>query len=607
MKNLVVLSSGSGSNLQNIIDKIESNYLFNCSIKLVVSNKDSISLKRGINHKLSTIYFPWNKDVFTREEYDFRLSKIIEPFKPDIIVLSGWNHIVTEVFLNVFKDIQIINLHPALINTFPGNNAIQDAWEASQKGMVNQTGIMVHTVTKNLDVGEVIEELVIPITETMKYDDLVSTIKHQEKTVLINAIEKISTTLCYKGKVKNVYDFNTNLLIVHTDRVSACNHYVCDVPKKGHYLAKIANWWFDKTEEIIPNHKLESNKNSLLVQKCEVIPVEFIVRGYICGSLWKHYSKGNRDYCGVQLPENLNQYQQLPEFIITPTNKDEQDLPTNYDEILERNILTKEQLDFIYDKCYKLYTLGAYECKQRNLILVDTKYEFGFNERNEIILVDEIHTVESSRFWIYDTYLKCINNNEDPEKVDKDIIRKYVVDGRVHQVPSSVLDKYLQIYVDFYNKLTDVPIIPKSTYYTDLHSIYNNYLQDEKNPVLIISGSQSDFKHVDKIKAELDNLNLKHTSFVCSAHKSTEKLLGILNDNKDTAKIYITVAGKSNALSGVIASNTKNPVISCPPFKDNLDMLTNLQSSIQCPSNCPVMTILSPQNVAISCKRIMDL
>ena len=115
------------------------------------------------------------------------------------------------------------------------------------------------------------------------------------------------------------------------------------------------------------------------------------------------------------------------------------------------------------------------------------------------------------------------------------------------------------------------------------------------------------FDDVNKIITELENVNIKYTSYVCSAHKSTEKLLGILNDNKDTAKIYITVAGKSNALSGVIASNTINPVISCPPFKDNLDMMTNLQSSIQCPSNCPVMTILSPQNVAISCKRILNL
>ena len=613
MKNIVVLSSGEGTNLGNIIEKIQSKRLFNCKLSCVVSNYDSLSLKRAYNIKVPNIYYPWDKENQSREDYDLSLSKLVKQFNPDLIVLSGWNHILTSSFLNTFPHINVINLHPALLNTFPGNNAIEDAWNARSRGEIDHTGIMAHTVTTELDVGFIISSLDVPFDSTVKLDELKQLMKTKEKEVLITAIEKLTSNLLYRGKVKDVYNMENNqLLIVHTDRLSACDKYVCDISNKGYYLCKIASWWLNATKHIVNNHHIETNSSSILVQKCEVIPLEFIVRGYICGSLWKHYKKGNRTYSGIEFEDGLSQFQKLTNNILTPTTKGIVDVPISYDEILQQNILSKNDLDSIYNICEKLYEYGSKICDNMNLILVDTKYEFGRNSSGEIILVDEIHTVESSRFWIKDTYSKCIGNNMDPEKLDKDIIRYYIQNNL--SIPDDKKNSYLEVYKNFNTKLNssssenidsklynEVEVSHKNL---DLLSIHTKYINKNTN-IIIISGSEKDHKHVDKLKTTLANNNLNCKSYVCSAHKDTKGVLKIIEDNKENCKIYITVAGKSNALSGVVASNSNVPVISCPPFKDNVDMMTNLQSSIQCPSFCPVMTILDPINVSESCKRIL--
>ena len=249
-KRLVVLSSGQGSNLKNIFNNVQNKNLFNCEIVGVVSNKNSNSLKIGTENGVSTLYIPWNKTDQSRESYDNSLAQCVNVFSPDVIVLSGWDHILTKAFLNNFVKTKIINLHPALINTFPGNNAIRDAWDAAQEGRVDYTGIMVHNVTDILDVGNVVEQLVVPINKNGSFEEFECEMKSKEKQVLINAIDRVTTNMAYKGKVKNVYDVGDNYLIYHSNRLSAFNNYVCEVENKGYYLNKIAEWWFNKTQSM---------------------------------------------------------------------------------------------------------------------------------------------------------------------------------------------------------------------------------------------------------------------------------------------------------------------------------------------------------------------
>ena len=186
----------------------------------------------------------------------------------------------------------------------------------------------------------------------------------------------------------------------------------------------------------------------------------------------------------------------------------------------------------------------------------------------------------------------------EPEKIDKDCVRDWVKSvcdpykDEIPEIPLPIIEKAQKAYKEFYESI--IAIKDKT---------------NPKNHVVIISGSDSDHKHVNKIKYELSNLNIGYTSYVASAHKSTELVLSIIKKYGMLEQniVWVTIAGRSNALSGVVASNCNEPVIACPPFKDKMDMCVNINSTLQCPSNVPVMTILEPQNVALSIKRIFSV
>lgn len=457
MKNLLFFVSGEGTNLSFIYDKIQYGELSNCRIMGVVSNRDCLGVTNSIKNRIPVYYRPWDRQNEPRESYDRFLLSFVEIMNPDLIVLAGWDHILGPGFINNLEGRTIINLHPALINTFPGNNAIEDAWVAAMKGLVRKTGIMVHTVTNTLDIGDVVAEKEIPIEPTYTLKILEEKIKYNEKFVLLEAIDKLTALIFKTGKVKDIYNISNNrLLIMHTDRLSSCNKIVCDLEGKGHLLSNLTQFWFSKTKDIVDNHVIEQKHNYIVAEKCTLIPVEFIVRGYITGSMWKKYSAGERLFCGNTLPENLKQYQKLDKFILTPTTKDENDLPIDYHYIIDNNLLSIEELDSIYEICFKLYVFGQYECNRKGLIMCDTKYEFGRNKNGKIVLIDEIHTIESTRYWKKNSYETRLSAGLAPENLDKDIIRDYVKKG--HDVPGDVLDTLLTYYKYVYETLSGEPI-----------------------------------------------------------------------------------------------------------------------------------------------------
>ena len=608
MKRLVIFSSGEGTNLIAIIEAINKNILFNCKIEAIISNYNSQSIKTGLFNSIPSYFIPCNNKS-NRTDYDISLAQKVNSINPDLIVLAGWNHILSKDFLNAVDMIDIINLHPALLGQFPGNNAIEDAWDAFQKGAIKHTGIMVHKVTDILDVGEVVNELKVPIHNSDTLIDLKNRIQTLEKKVLIEAIHKMTTSMIYRGKVKDVYRLDDDkMLIAHSDRLSACNRYVCDIEGKGFMLCLLSNYFFKKTEYIIPNHIIDTTDNCMIVHKCKQIPIEFIVRAYITGSLWKAYSEGTRVFCGVNLPEGLKKNQMLEAPIITPTTKDEFDDPISLEEIVDRNILKKEDLEYIIQKTHELFIEGQYESKLHNLILVDTKYEFGRRKDGTIILIDEIHTIESSRYWKRHNYEERLSKGEEPEKLDKDCVREYIKECPTLNdgLKSRVLNSYISVYNSFtYNTISVDNCMPFKK--VKLKKIIDKYTTKNNVTVIILSGSPSDEEFVTKIESELNNVNIYPQRHICSAHKNTEKLLCILKKYKNDKTIFITVAGMSNALSGIVACNTDSVVIACPPMKSLDDLNTNINSTLQMPSNVPVMTILSPKNVALSCERIIKL
>ena len=275
--------------------------------------------------------------------------------------------------------------------------------------------------------------------------------------------------ILYVGKVRNVYKINEHKLLLNaTDKISGFNKHICNIKNKGKLLNLMSIFWFEKTNHIINNHLISYDKElspqNIVVHNCRPFKIEVVVRGYITGntetSLWTHYNNGIRNYCGITFPDGLVKNQKLEYPIVTPTTKDHADKPISPKEIIDKGYMTKEQMDYIFKKALELYNFGATYSETKGLILVDTKYEFGLDNHNNIILIDELHTCDSSRYWLKDTYESKFKQKVNPDKLDKDQIRDWVkskcdpYNEVIPMPPNEIINKVYNTYNDFYKMLT---------------------------------------------------------------------------------------------------------------------------------------------------------
>lgn len=269
----------------------------------------------------------------------------------------------------------------------------------------------------------------------------------------------------YHGKVRDNYiqkDKGRRILIA-SDRLSAFDSVITTIPFKGQLLSQMSNFWFKKTEHLVPNHVIEvPDPNVTVAKECDPFPIEMVIRGYITGSAWRDYQKG-KPISGIKLPEGLKKNQKLSRTIITPSTKAEKgdhDEPISREEILEKGIVDRETYEKVEKYTYDLFKFGQEFCARNNLILVDCKYEFGKTKDGEIILIDEIHTPDSSRFWIRDTYQDKFDNGEEPEILDKEFFRGwlmeqgYMGDGEIPDIPGDIRIKLAQRYIRSYETIT---------------------------------------------------------------------------------------------------------------------------------------------------------
>ena len=231
------------------------------------------------------------------------------------------------------------------------------------------------------------------------------------------------------GKVRDAYFLDNKVLMVSTDRQSAFDRVLAAIPYKGAVLNLVSAWWFTQTKDLFPNHLISvPDPNVSLVEKCSVFPVEFVVRGYITGttetSLWTVYSGGARKYCGNSLPEGLKKNDKLNEPMLTPTTKDKvHDKPVSKQEIIALGLMSEKDFEVAAKMSLELFSYGQKIAKENGLILVDTKYEIGKGADGTIKFVDEIHTPDSSRYWIKTTYQARIRAGKEPENIDKEFLR----------------------------------------------------------------------------------------------------------------------------------------------------------------------------------------
>ncbi len=287
----------------------------------------------------------------------------------------------------------------------------------------------------------------------------------------------------YHGKVRDVYDINDKYLVmVATDRISAFDVILPEgIPYKGQVLNQIAAYFLDATRDIVPNWKVAVPDPMVTVGlKCEPLKLEMIVRGYLAGSAWRDYEAGAREICGVKLPEGMRENQRFPEPIITPTTKADEghDMNISRDEIIRQGIVAEDVYEQVEKYALALFKRGQEMAAERGLILVDTKYEFGLLD-GKVILIDEIHTPDSSRYFYADGYEERFEKGEAQRQLSKEFVRQWLIANgfmgkagqKVPEMTPEYCNEVSQRYIELYEHITGRKFEPGDT--TDLPARIN--------------------------------------------------------------------------------------------------------------------------------------
>jgi phosphoribosylaminoimidazole-succinocarboxamide synthase len=278
------------------------------------------------------------------------------------------------------------------------------------------------------------------------------------------------------GKVRDIYDQGNRLVLITTDRHSSFDRIIAHVPWKGQVLNQVSAWWFEKTKDIVPNHVIAiPDPNATIAKKCSPVPVEAVVRGYLTGvtdtAIWTRYAEGRRDFGGVTLPDGMAKNQKLPRPLFDPTTKEaEHDRTLGPAQMIAEGFVTPQMFDQIKDTALALFSRGQEIAERSGLILVDTKYEFGIDADGSLVLIDEIHTPDSSRYWQRESYDSRVAAGEEPQYFDKEFLRLWFKDHcdpyrdpTLPAAPAELVDELSRRYVQMYQQITGQQFQPGET------------------------------------------------------------------------------------------------------------------------------------------------
>jgi phosphoribosylaminoimidazole-succinocarboxamide synthase len=283
--------------------------------------------------------------------------------------------------------------------------------------------------------------------------------------------------LRYDGKVRDCYidSERGERIIVVTDRLSAFDAVVGTIPFKGQVLNQLAQFWFEATKDIAPNHMLRvPDPNVMVARECEPLPVELVMRAYLTGvtstSIWKAYEQGKREFCGHRLPDGMKKNQRLPEPILTPSTKaakGDHDISVSREELLAMGKIAPDVFDRAAVIAEKLFAAGQAHAAKQGLILADTKYEMGIARDGSIVVIDEIHTPDSSRYWFAGDYEERLARGEEPRSFDKEYVRRWLAneakwngDGPPPILPDEVRVEAARRYIASYEQVTGKTFVP---------------------------------------------------------------------------------------------------------------------------------------------------
>ncbi len=276
----------------------------------------------------------------------------------------------------------------------------------------------------------------------------------------------------YRGKVRDCYVRGDKRILITSDRLSAFDRVLTTIPFKGQVLNAMASYWFKETAHLVPNHIIaEPHPNVFIGRQADILPIEVIVRGYLAGSAWRDY-QANRPVSGIELPRGLKKSHCFETPLITPSTKAEHgkhDEPISSEEILRSGIIEPKLWEEVCEAAIKLFTFGSIRAQENGLILVDTKYEFGTyveNGKKHLIVADEIHTSDSSRYWVLDSYQEAYDAGQDPVMLDKEFVRRWLMEqGYMGEgTPPQFTDEFRvdtsAKYIEAFERITGTPFKP---------------------------------------------------------------------------------------------------------------------------------------------------
>ncbi len=433
----------------------------------------------------------------------------------------------------------------------------------------------------------------------------------------MNCLSNVSTPQLEKihsGKVRESFRIDEKTrMIVTTDRISSFDRVLQNsIPGKGAVLNRVSDFWFSKTSDIVENHLFRSiDAQVALVREVAPIRLEMIVRGYLTGSMWRKYAEGKRTFSGVDVPDGLEKNHCFDTPLVTPTTKEESDREISPRQIVAEGLLNEATYQQMEAISLKLFLRGREILQEKKLILVDTKYEFGLQD-GKLVLIDELHTPDSSRFWHEASYATDPAN---PKHMDKEYVRQYLLaHGDGDKVPTSLPEEVAREASRRYREICEL-ITGEGIEVTDEDvscRIYRNLVRNKlikDGYVAIVMGSPRDMDFCQKIRRTIESYGIMVDERIVSAHKNPEDIAEVLGAYESSMEpgAIIAVAGLSNGLGGALAANSTLPVINCPPFKDQVDLLLNLNSSIMLPSKVPAATVIRPESAAHIALRSLNL
>lgn len=275
------------------------------------------------------------------------------------------------------------------------------------------------------------------------------------------------------GKVRDIYDQGDRLILVTTDRHSSFDRIIAHVPWKGQVLNQVSAHWFEATRDIVPNHVLAvPDPNVTVARKCRMVPVEAVVRGYLTGvtdtAIWTRYSNGERDFGGLRLADGMKKNERLPQPLFDPTTKESaHDRTLSPEAMIAEGFVSRELFARIKETALKLFARGQDIAARRGLMLVDTKYEFGTDAAGGLVLIDEIHTPDSSRYWQRDSYDRRVAAGEEPDYFDKEFLRLWFrehsdpyADKTLPEAPAELVAELSRRYIRMYEQITGMKFEP---------------------------------------------------------------------------------------------------------------------------------------------------